>query len=149
MTKRTIVATMGALALLISNAQGQIANISTRGHIGDGEEVLIAGFILNAPATVVIRALGPTLQSFGVANALWDPTLMVAWHDDTDGGTAYLIASNDDWDWPSVPDLRGLAPRYPTESAVILTLPAGRYTAIVAGLVGTTGMGLVEVYLVQ
>jgi hypothetical protein len=151
MNNKTIAAMIGAIALLCSsNAHAQIANISTRGYIGDGDQIMIAGFILNAPATVVVRGIGPTLAQYGVSNFLGDPTLGLYWHDDTDGGRPYLIGTNDDWDWPDpsiAQRLAGLAPTNELESVILISLPAGRYTCIMAGLSGGTGIGLLEVYL--
>jgi hypothetical protein len=96
-----------------------------------------------ASATVVVRALGPSLASFGVSNPLSDPVLTIY---DSKGSA---IASNDNWqDDNNAPDVQqnGLAPPNALESAIVLHLPAGAYTAIVRGANGATGNALVEVY---
>jgi hypothetical protein len=90
-----------------------------------------------------VRALGPSLASFGVSGVLSDPTLTIY----DANGTA--IASNDNWqDDINAIDVQknGLAPPNASESAIALHLPAGAYTAIVRGAGGGTGVGLVEVY---
>jgi arylsulfate sulfotransferase len=121
------------------------ANISTRGSIGSGDNVLIGGFLLGEvdSNTVVIRAIGPSLTSAGILNPLSDPTLTVY---DSNGAA---LATNDNWqDDNSSLDIEkvGLAPTDPAESATILHLPAGAYTTIVSGANGAEGVGLVEVY---
>jgi len=119
--------------------------MSTRGSVGTVDNVLISGFIIGDvdSATVVVRALGPTLASYGVSGVLSDPTLAIY---DSKGS---LIASNDNWqDNPNAILVRknGLAPPNAMESALVLHLPAGAYTAIVRGANGATGNALVEVY---
>jgi len=122
-----------------------LANMSTRGSVGTVDNVLISGFIVGdvASATVVVRALGPSLASYGVSGVLSDPILTI--YDST--GTA--IATNDNWqDNVNAIDVQrnGLAPPNASESALVLHLPAGAYTAIVRGANGGTGVGLAEVY---
>jgi arylsulfate sulfotransferase len=126
-------------------SNSKLVNMSTRGSVGTGDSVLISGFIVGdvESATVVVRALGPSLASSGVGGALSDPTLTI--YDST--GTP--IATNDNWqDNPNAIDIRrnGLAPPNPSESALVLHLPAGNYTAIVSGANGATGVALAEVY---
>jgi arylsulfate sulfotransferase len=127
-------------------SHSMLANISGRGFVGTGDSVLIGGFIVGdvASATVIVRALGPSLASFGVSGPLSDPTLTIY---DANGSA---IASNDNWqdDVNNVNYLQknGLAPANALESALVLHLPAGAYTAIVRGADGGTGVGLVEVY---
>ena len=126
-----------------------LANISTRLQVGAGDDALIGGFIVlgNAPKRVIVRALGPSLTARGVSGALSDPTLEL--HD----GTGALISSNDNWQ--NATNKRDiidstLAPTDPAESAILTTLPAtstgSAYTAVIHGVNGTTGNGLVEVY---
>ncbi len=122
-----------------------LANISTRGNIGTGDYVLISGFIVGdvESATVIVRAIGPSLAASGVSGALADPTLTVY---DANGAA---LATNDNWEdavYASDVSNDGLAPTDPLESALILHLQAGVYTAIVSGVDGGTGLGLVEVY---
>jgi sugar lactone lactonase YvrE len=124
----------------------ELANISTRGFVDTGSNVMIAGFIAlsssNGSGQLLVRALGPSLGSFGIANPLADPILEL--HDTT--GT--LIASNDDWrsDQQAEIDATGLQPSNDAEAAILTTLAPGAYTAIQSGKEGGTGVGLVEVY---
>jgi hypothetical protein len=126
-------------------SKSKLANMSTRGSVGAVDNVLISGFIVGdvASATVVVRALGPSLASYGVSGVLSDPTLTIY---DANGS---VIASNDNWqDNINAIDIQknGLAPPNALESALVLHLPAGAYTAIVRGANGGTGVGLAEVY---
>jgi arylsulfate sulfotransferase len=130
---------------LSPQSNSTLKNMSTRGSVDTGDNVLISGFIVGdvESATVVVRALGPSLASSGVGGALSDPTLTI--YDST--GTP--IATNANWqDNPNAIDIRrnGLAPPNPSESALVLHLPAGNYTAIVSGANGATGVALAEVY---
>ena len=129
---------------------GQVAplakaiNISARGMVGTGEDVLIAGFIIGGsqPKKVIVRALGPTLSTLGVSGALMDPTITVM------DSSNVMVASNDDWRNTQAAQIAvsGLAPHNDFESAIIATLPPGSYSAVVRGKNGGTGVGLVEVY---
>ena len=128
-----------------SPSGSHFANISTRMDVGTGNNVMIAGFIVSGSQskTIIVRALGPTLGSYGVANALNDPMLELH---DSSGAT---IATNDDWQTGSQASQisgSGYAPTNSNEPAVIATLPAGAYTAIVRGYNNSTGVALVEVY---
>ena len=138
---------------LSPNTSSILGNISTRGFVQTGDNVMIGGFIVEGvqPKRVILRAIGPELSQYGVPNPLADPTLEL--HD----STGALIASNDNWmttiiggiiTSDQVQDIRdsGHAPTDPSESAIIATLPPGNYTAIVRGVNNTTGVGLVEVY---
>ena len=123
----------------------KLANLSTRGSVGAGDDVLISGFIVGdvASDTVVVRALGPSLASAGISAPLSDPMLVVY---DSNGTP---IAGNDNWqdDLTATEIIKnGLAPTNAAESAAILNLPAGAYTAIVSGTGGATGIGLVEIF---
>ncbi|HXA09211.1 MAG TPA: matrixin family metalloprotease [Chthoniobacterales bacterium] len=124
---------------------GRAGNISTRGQVLGGDNVLIGGLIIGGTEikTIIARAIGPSLGAAGVANPLADPTLEL--HD----SNGNLLQSNDDWQ--AGPDAQaitsdGLAPTNPKESALLATLNPGAYTAIVRGVNGATGIGLVEVY---
>jgi hypothetical protein len=113
--------------------------------VGTGNNVMIAGLMVSGSQskTVLVRVLGPTLGSYGIANPLADPTLELY---DSSGGT---IATNDDWQsGTQVSQITnsGYAPANRNEPAIIATLPAGAYTAIVRGLNNSTGIGLVEIY---
>ncbi|MBA3832922.1 MAG: aryl-sulfate sulfotransferase [Chthoniobacterales bacterium] len=121
-----------------------LANISARGTVGTGDNVMISGFIIGdvASATVVVRALGPSLPG-NVNQPLSDPALTIF---DSNGSE---VASNDNWqDDPNSADVQrnGLAPTDASESAILLNLPAGAYTGVVTTAAGASGVGLVEVY---
>lgn len=122
---------------------GRAGNISTRGQVQTGDNVLIGGFIIGGSSAkqVIVRALGPSLE--GVSNPLPDPIVSLR---DANGS---MLQTNDDWQ--QNPDATaianaGFAPSNPKESALLATLNAGNYTAVVAGAESTTGVGLIEVY---
>jgi hypothetical protein len=126
-----------------------LLNISTRGLVQTGDDVMIGGFIINgtSPQTVVVRARGPSLAPFGIPNALADPVLTLVRQADQ-----VVIATNDDWQSQAIPadggaiQSSGFAPTDAKEAAIRITLPPGAYTAIVTGKNGTTGVGIVEVF---
>jgi hypothetical protein len=114
--------------------------------VGTGNDVMIGGFVIQGsdPQTVVVRARGPSLAPFGIGNALANPMLQLMRSSDQS-----TVASNDDWG--SAPNAAasaasGYAPPDPQESAILVTLPPGAYTAIVTGAGSTTGVGIVEVF---
>jgi ASPIC and UnbV/FG-GAP-like repeat len=129
----------------------ELANVSTRGFVGTADSVMIGGVIIGplgaAEATVIVRAIGPTLAESGVMDSLADPVLELR---DSNGD---LVAANDNWqDDPSqAASIEGedLAPGDPRESAIYTTLPTGGYTAIVQGKDNTTGVALVEAYNIK
>jgi len=132
---------------LLSGQVGPLAkatNISTRGMVGTGEDVLIAGFVIsgNEPKKVIVRALGPTLSTLGVGGALADPTIAIV------NSSNVVVASNDNWRNTQEPQIAasGFAPPNDLESAIIATLPSGSYSAVVSGKNGGIGIGLVDVY---
>lgn len=132
-------------------ANARLANLSSRGPIGIGDNVLIGGFFAGpqtaAVTGVVFRAIGPSLSQFGVPGAIQDPMIEIHNRDGT------VIASNDNWQTDpqaSTVQSLGLAPSDPRESAILLrNFEAGPYTAIVQGKGGGVGVGLVEIYDVQ
>jgi hypothetical protein len=143
---------------LSPGAASILGNISTRGFVQTGNNVMIGGFIIQGagPKTVIMRAIGPELAAppFNIPNTLADPTLEL--HD----GTGTLIASNDNWQTTVIGGIitanqvsaiqnSGHAPTQASESAIIATLQPGNYTAIVRGVNNTTGVALVEVYDLQ
>ena len=136
---------------LNSAANARLGNISTRGSVQTAENVMIGGFALGGssinPAKIVVRALGPSLQTAGIANPLSNPILQLF------NSNGQAVISNDNWqDVPSqAAELQtlGLAPTNPVEAALVATLSPGLYTAVVAGHSGGTGIGLIEVYGVQ
>jgi hypothetical protein len=131
---------------LSPDANGRIANISTRGFVENGDSAMIGGFIIGgnfgSGGKVVIRGLGPSLAASGVTNPMADPTLEL--HD----SNGAVLAFNNDWKDSQELDIEatGLAPSKPVESAILTTLPPGNFTAILRGRNNTTGNGLVEVY---
>jgi probable HAF family extracellular repeat protein len=120
-----------------------VVNISTRGPVGTGDDVMIAGFIIRGDRErrVLIRGIGPSLAGSNVPNPLMDPMLEIH---DLNG----QIAVNDDWRSDQETEIRaaGFAPGDEREAAVILSLWPGNYTAIVRGKGNTGGNALVEVY---
>jgi hypothetical protein len=129
----------------LRNSSSRLGNVSTRGQVGIGNNILIGGLIVggSVPKPVVIRALGPTLTQFGVTGVLADPYLEL--HD----GNGNLVEANNDWQQsPEAGAIMadGKAPSNAKESAIARTLTPGNYTALVLGVGGTTGAALVEVY---
>ena len=125
-------------------ADSKLANVSTRGFVANGDDVMIGGAILRgtAAARVLLRAIGPSLANFGVPNPLGDPVLEL--HD----GNGGLIATNSNWRDDQEAEIigTGLAPSNDLESAIVRDLAPGNYTAIVRGSNNTTGVALVEAY---
>jgi Matrixin len=124
---------------------GRAGNISTRGQVQSGDQLLIGGFIVGGTQAkpIVVRALGPSLGAAGITNPLGDPAVELR---DASGA---VLASNDNWgSSPNAAQIQSenLAPSNPSESAFQVTLNPGSYTAIVRGANGTTGVGLVEIY---
>jgi hypothetical protein len=136
---------------LSAASPARLANIATRGLIQPGDKLMIAGFIVqNAPVQAVIRAIGPSLSAFGIANALPDTTLELR---DQNGA---ILLENDNW--KTRPDgssqqaeveNTGLQPSDDLEAALVTTLQPGQYTAQVRGKDETTGIGVVQVYFLQ
>jgi hypothetical protein len=127
-----------------SSAIGQLGNISTRGLVQTGNDVLIGGFILlgDSDSRVLVRALGPSLPSQDVSSMLQDPTLEL---NDANG----VVIANDNWKDTQQADIEatGIPPTNDLESAIVASLAPGPYTAIVRGKNNTTGTALVEIYL--
>ena len=151
-----------AVAALLAPAtraqEPRLSNISTRAQTGTGASVLTAGFVIGPGANkqVLIRAVGPTLSSFGLTGVLTDPVLTVY------NSANVVVASNDNWATPVGPGAATTAQLSAAfssvgafafgttttsrDSALLATLAPGNYTAQVAGAGGTTGIALVEVY---
>jgi hypothetical protein len=125
-----------------------LMNLSARGFVGQGSQVLIAGLVINGNSTakILIRAVGPGLVPFGVHAVLADPQVQVF-----QGST--VVAQNSGWNNdPTVAAANQQVGAFPLtagskDSALVVTLPSGNYTAVVSGLSGDTGIALVEVYL--
>jgi hypothetical protein len=121
-----------------------MGNLSTRGVVEGGNKVVIGGLIIsgNAPKQVMIRGIGPSLAAKNVPSPLPDPTLKLF------DSQAHLVASNDNWQDTQSAEIAStqLAPTDPKESAILITLQPGAYTAILDDAAGATGIGLVETY---
>ena len=125
-------------------ANSNLANVSTRGAVGTGDNVMIAGVIIGSggdPITVV-RAIGPSLSNAGITSPLQDPIIQLYNSDGT------LLVTNDNWrdGQPTAAKATLLQPSDDFESVIIASLAPGNYTAVVSGKDNTTGVGLVEVY---
>jgi hypothetical protein len=130
-------------------AYPRLANISTRMQVLTGNDVMIAGFVIGGASnkTVAIVATGPSLGAFGITNPLANPTLRLVRSSDQS-----TVAQNDDWSTASNASqlvAAGFAPSNSLESAILITLPPGAYTAIVEGQGGGTGTAVAGVYEVD
>jgi hypothetical protein len=125
-----------------TGALAELANVSTRGFVGTGSAVIIAGFISNGSTQVVVRGLGPTLAQFGISQPLADPVVSLF------DGNGNLVSTNNNWKDKQQAAIQatGLAPPNELEAAVLAPVSAGNYTAILSGNGGGTGIGLIEVY---
>ena len=138
-------------ASLDSSSKAQLAQISTRGNVLTGDNVMIGGFFISGVTTkILVRAIGPSLSNFGIANPLRDTTLEL--HD----GSGTTIRSNDNWkiredgtSQQTEVEATTVPPTDDRESAIVQSLVPGPYTAIVRGKNNTTGVALVEVYSLQ
>ncbi len=130
---------------------GRLINLSTRANVGTGANVLTSGFVVSGPTakSFLVRAAGPALGAFGVSNLLAAPVLQIF------GSGSSLIASNTGWDKNGQGAVVAAAaaatgafafPAGSADSALVITLPPGPYTAQVSGANGTTGTALVELY---
>jgi hypothetical protein len=126
----------------------RITNISARVQVGTGGNVLIAGFYIGGSTsrTVLIRASGPALIPFGLTGTLPDPQLQL-------NSTTGVIATNSAWGGnaqiaAAAASVGAFMWQFPSsnDSAILVTLPPGAYTATVSGASGDTGIALVEVY---
>ena len=139
---------MGVVAVYeVDHPEIPLINISTRGDVLTGNDVMIGGFILSGtdPRTVAIVATGPSLTAYGISNPLANPTLTLVRSSDQ-----AVIATNDDWQAAgNAAQLQaaGFAPSNALESALLLILPPGAYTAIVSGAGGGTGVAVIGVYI--
>ncbi len=136
---------LGEVYLLPPNNASDLINLSARALTLTGDDVLIAGLVIGGQTSkqVLLRAIGPELHSHNVIGELQDPTLGLY---DRNG---MALRTNDNWqDAPNQTQIQatGLAPSDDRESAILITLSAGGYTAIVRGANGTTGVALVEAY---
>jgi hypothetical protein len=120
----------------------RLANVSTRGFVQAGDNLMIGGFIIvNNPVRVVVRGIGPSLAAFGIPNVLANPTLELR-------SSTALILANDDWRATQETEIiaTGLQPGNDLEAALVITLQPGTYTALLRGANNGTGVGLLEIY---
>jgi hypothetical protein len=133
-----------------SQSASQLTAVSTRGILGTGENVMIAGIITQQTQTLIVRTQGPALAALGVADTVYSTRLSI--YRQSDGK---LLYQNSGWDAPGnerfhtdlVSWVAGLSPT--REAALVLTLPVGAYTAVVETPNGTPGVGLVEIYQIN
>jgi hypothetical protein len=132
---------------LQTSASSKLANMSTRGLVGSGQNAMIGGTIVTGSdaARVLFRALGPSLAAVGISNAVSDPQLDLF---DSNGSR---ISSNNNWKESQQTAITnaGLAPANDLESAIIADLAPGNYTAVVNSVNGAAGVALVEAYHLQ
>ncbi len=128
----------------LERSTGSVANISTRGKVETGDDVLIGGFIIggSTPTKVIVRAIGPSLVTQGISDALLDPTIELY---DADGA---LVSSNDNWrsTQEAAIEATTIPPTDDHEAAIVSTLAPGGYSAVIRGQNDTTGVALFEVY---
>jgi hypothetical protein len=127
---------------------GRLANVSARGFVGRGEQVLINGFVITGtePVRVLITAKGPSLTALGVTGALANP--MITLYD----SAGVAIVANDDFGTAfSSADIAptGFSISNASESGLLLVLPPGVYSTITSGVGDTTGVALTEVYEIR
>jgi Tol biopolymer transport system component len=138
---------VGAIGSGVAFSDGVLKSLSSRGQVGTGENILIAGFVVSGTVSkqMLIRAIGPTLSGYGISSPLANPFLQLY-----RGGIA--IASNDNWGGdPTLVSAQGAAkafalPAGSLDSVLLATLTPGLYSAQVSGVGGTTGVALVEFY---
>jgi hypothetical protein len=127
-----------------SPTPGRALNISTRMLVQTGDRVGIGGFIItgSAPKEVLLRGIGPSLAQVGVLNPLVDPVM------ELHGPAGFTTITNDNWEDTQAAEIIAtlIPPIHDLESAILVTLDPGAYTAIVKGNNDASGVGLVEVY---
>jgi hypothetical protein len=121
-----------------------LQNVSTRGLVGVGNNVMIGGLIVGPgqSPTIIARAIGPTLGALGIQNPLEDPLLELR---DSNGA---LVESNDNWKDSNEVGVTAtaIAPADERESAIVRQLAPGNYTTVLRGNNNTAGIALVEIY---
>lgn len=136
----------------------RVVNLSSRGFVGSGSDLMIAGFVIpgEVPRRLLIRAVGPTLASYGVADTLADPVLEVVQNGPDQ--TTYRLAQNDDWfraenaaELATLMHTLGAFPLGPSsrDAATLVELEPGAYSVLIRGTNDTTGIALVEIYAVE
>jgi M6 family metalloprotease-like protein/uncharacterized repeat protein (TIGR02543 family) len=124
----------------------RLSNISTRGRVLTGNDVMIGGFVIGGSTakTVLVRARGPSMIPAGVTDALTDPQLTLV-----NQATGTVIGTNDNWGSASnasAISATGKAPTNAFESAILMSLQPGAYTALVNGTNNGIGVGIIEVF---
>jgi len=122
-----------------------LTNLSARSFVGTGADILIVGFtVVDGPIKLLIRGVGPTLSAFGVGGVLFDPQLKVY-------SGSNLVSENGDWSSSLAPSFAAVGafalPANSRDAAVSVTLQPGGYTAQLSGVNSTSGVALVEVYV--
>ena len=140
--------TPAVVTVAAASDTGRLINLSNRGVVGTGTNILITGFVVGGPTarTVLVRASGPALAPFVVSGFLPDPELRLY------AGTS-LLRTNQGWGGsPQIVETASSVGAFAwaspgsADAALLLTLPPGAYTAEVSGATGDTGVALVEVY---
>ena len=137
---------VGLVEVYDLSGDSELANLSSRGRVETGDNVMIGGVIVGPAgignARIIVRAIGPTLASRGVSGALQDPTLELY------DGNGVQLAANDNWKDSQESDIAAtqIPPGDDREAAIITTAAPGNYTAIVRGKNDSTGVALVEAY---
>lgn len=143
---------IGLVELYELDRNGRTVNLSSRAAVRTGDGVLIGGFVVSGPAyqRMLIRAVGPTLQAFGLSTALADPVLTLY-------SGSQVIATNDRWETAEKPAALAATTKFvgafnlangSEDAALLITLPPGAYTVEVKGKNGEEGVALLEVYAV-
>lgn len=145
--------TSRASAIVVGDRVGRLANLSTRGLVNLGDDVMIAGFVVGGTSTrtLLVRAVGPKLIEYGVTGALANPQMAIV-----NNLTSATIMTNDDWETqlgglPAVAPVASAVSAFAldaasTDASLVGTFDPGAYTAIVSGVGETTGIALAEVY---
>ncbi len=135
----------------------ELSNISTRGQVGTGADILVAGFVIsgNVPQKVLVRGIGPAMERYSVTGVLSDPVLRL--YESLPTGGRHLVTN---YDWTAAPDAEAIASTsaqvgaFPLaagdgDAAILIDLEPGAYSVELAGANGETGIGLIEVYRVR
>ena len=134
--------------LRAQDAEARLSNLATRAQVGTGGDIMITGFVVGpgADKTILIRAVGPSLSTFGLTGLLADPSLSLF----NSASTTTPIATNDNWLAADAPTFTSVGaftlPANSRDAALIRTLPPGGYTAQIRGAGTTTGLALIELY---
>lgn len=141
-----LAAVLAAGASLLTGQESRLANLSTRAQSGTGADALTAGFVVGpgGDKQILIRAIGPTLGSFGLTGVLADPVVTLY------NSANAAVATNDNWSAANASVMTSVGafslPTGSADAAIVTTLAPGSYTAQVTGANGATGLALVEVY---